>query len=58
MVNPFKAAGSAVGGMFSAARASDCAPGPATFGAVIVTPIVAPAAFIAAFFTASTKKQK
>jgi hypothetical protein len=44
--------------MFSAARASDCAPGPATFGAVIVTPIVAPAAFIAAFFTASTKKQK
>jgi hypothetical protein len=50
MRDPFKAAGSAVGAMFSAARGSDCARGPATFGAVLVTPIVAPAAFIAALF--------
>jgi hypothetical protein len=50
MINPFKAAGSAVSGMFSAAASSDCAPGPAKLGAAIVTPIVAPVAFIAAFF--------
>jgi hypothetical protein len=56
VINPFKAAGSAISGMFSAARASDCAPGPATFGAVIVTPIIAPVAFIAALFAAKPKK--
>ena len=56
MKNPFKAAGGAVAGMFAAARSSDCAPGPAKFGAVLVTPIVAPVAFVAAFFQKSDKK--
>jgi hypothetical protein len=51
MKNPFKAAGSAVSGMFSAADGCDFFdPTTLKVGAVIVTPIVAPVAFVAALF--------
>lgn len=50
MINPFKAVVSDVGSMFQAARGSDCAPGPATVGVVILTPVVAVVSFVSAFF--------
>lgn len=55
MKNPFKAAGDAVSGLYSAAAESDCAPGPAKAAVVCIAPIVAPVAFIAAFFQKAKK---
>lgn len=51
MRNPFKAVGSAVSGMFTAADGCDFFdPTTLKVGAVLVTPIVAPVAFVAALF--------
>jgi hypothetical protein len=55
MKNPFKAVGSVVGGIFTSASQSDCAPGPAKLGAALITPIVAPVVFVAAFFQKNPK---
>jgi hypothetical protein len=58
MNNPFKAVGGAVSGMFTSADQCDFFnPTMLKVGAVIVTPIVAPVAFIAAFFQKSDKKK-
>jgi len=52
MINPFKAVGSTVGGMFQSDQNLDfMGPTLPSIAAVLVTPIVAPVAFIAAFFT-------
>ena len=51
MKNPFAATGNAVAGMFRAADQCDFYdPTILKAGAVLVTPIVAPVAFMAAFF--------
>jgi len=52
MVNPFTHTGKAVAGMFNAADECDFFDhATLKVGAVIVTPIVAPIAFLSAFFT-------
>lgn len=54
MVNPFVHAGKSVAGMFKAPDECDFfAPTPLKIGAVLVPPIVAPVAFVAAFFRKS-----
>jgi hypothetical protein len=50
MVNPFVHAGKAIGELWTMANHSDCAPGPAKIGVVLIVPIVAPCAFVAALF--------
>ena len=56
MVNPFTHAGKAVAGMFKAADECDFfAPTPLKVGATLITPIVAPVAFVSAFFKKPTK---
>lgn len=50
MVNPFKHTAKTVAGMFASADQCDCFdPTTLKVGAVLVTPIVAPVAFLAAF---------
>ena len=57
MVNPFKATGDAVKGMYAAADGCDFFDhNILKVGATMVTPIVAPVAFVAALF--ATKKAK
>ena len=56
MINPFKAVKWTVGCLFAAANASDCARGPAKIGAALLTPIVAPIAFVTAFFQKGDSK--
>jgi hypothetical protein len=58
MKNPFKASGSAVSGMFAAADGCDFFDHTTLkVGAVLATPIVAPVAFVAAFFQGQEKPQ-
>ena len=53
MKNPFKAAGSAVAGMYTSANQCDFFnPTALKVGATLVVPIVAPVAFVAALFQA------
>jgi hypothetical protein len=60
MRNPFKAAGSAVASMFKGTTMQDELPAvnPLTPFAVALTPIVAPVAFVAAFFQKPDAKGK
>ena len=50
MVNPFMHTGKVMSSLWTSASQSDCAPGPAKVGVVLLTPIVVPFAFIHAFF--------
>jgi hypothetical protein len=56
MKNPFKAVGNTIGGMFHSATHDDSAAPVYTTCAVLVTPIVAPIVFIAAFFQKADPK--
>jgi hypothetical protein len=50
MTNPFQASKQAVATLFHEANGSDCARGMAVTGAVLLTPVVAPVAFVLAMF--------
>jgi len=57
MLNPFKSVGSVIGGLWASADGSDCAPGPAKVGVVLLTPIVAPVVFIGSLFVSKKDLQ-
>ena len=50
MVNPFKHTGKVMGSLWTSAAQSDCAPGPAKVGVVLVAPIVVSFALVHSLF--------